>query len=367
MSDPKVIVHGCGYTGKLAAEYVARRNIPFIFLGRNPEKLEASMKLIEERLGRNSGGQIAVAENTKEALLPIFEKAEVVINTVGPFMQLGGPVVEACLEGGCHYLDTTGEQDWGLLCQEKWGQAFADKGLLISPANSFMWCAGALVSEAMLETDGIDTLEIIYDIHNALPSVGSSRSFLRMVTEPQYYLEQNELVAWPKDEVFTRVVPNKPAPILTLPWSGGFEPIWFKDDHRVRTCKVLTGFGDQMMMDVVALIKQIHNESANLSAEEKERMTNDMGDDISSGEPDKDDMDVQRSYIACYGSGRQISKQLVLSLAAPYQFTGQISAQAAELLINGQLNNPGFQSAPQAFGHKVLLDKFNEMGYTDIN
>jgi short subunit dehydrogenase-like uncharacterized protein len=32
----------------------------------------------------------------------------VVCNTVGPFAQYGGEVVEACSTAGCHYLDTTG-------------------------------------------------------------------------------------------------------------------------------------------------------------------------------------------------------------------------------------------------------------------
>ena len=35
-------------------------------------------------------------------------------------------VVEAALNAGCHYLDTTGEQDFMLQADDKFGQAYAE-------------------------------------------------------------------------------------------------------------------------------------------------------------------------------------------------------------------------------------------------
>jgi short subunit dehydrogenase-like uncharacterized protein len=45
----------------------------------------------------------------------------VVCNTVGPFIKFGHTVVEACANAGTHYLDTTGEQDWMLDSQKRFG------------------------------------------------------------------------------------------------------------------------------------------------------------------------------------------------------------------------------------------------------
>ena len=75
-----------------------------------------------------------------------------VINVAGPFMQVGWPIVKAALDAGCHYLDTTGEQDWTMAVRDQYGNAFAEKGLLLNPANSYMWAAGAIAAEIVLET-----------------------------------------------------------------------------------------------------------------------------------------------------------------------------------------------------------------------
>jgi len=109
-----------------------------------------------------------------------FSKCSIVINVVGPFMQLGWPVVEAALETGCHYIDTTGEQDWTIAIAEKFGPQFGAKGLLMAPATSYMWSAGALAVEVVLEDPEIDSLDILYQVDNGLPSEASTKSFLRM-------------------------------------------------------------------------------------------------------------------------------------------------------------------------------------------
>src|SRR5690606_20900613 len=39
----------------------------------------------------------------------LFGPDDVVVSTVGPFIRLGGAVVEAAARAGAHYLDSTGE------------------------------------------------------------------------------------------------------------------------------------------------------------------------------------------------------------------------------------------------------------------
>ena len=77
-------------------------------------------------------------------------------------------------------------------------------------------------------------------------------------------------------------------------------------------------------------------------------------------------MDVQRSVIVCHGQGRQVTKTFVMNLSAPYTWTGDICAEGAERLLNGQLKKPGYQSAAQAFGHRELLETFHERGYCNL-
>lgn len=138
----KVLIYGAsGYTGKLIAEALAGRGIPFLFAGRTRERLEAGLKIVEERFGGPVDAEIVVSSNATEELLPILQDVDVLINVSGPFMQIGWPIVEAALQAGCHYVDTTGEQDWTNAIKEKYGQAFADKGAL-ALASMFLHVGG---------------------------------------------------------------------------------------------------------------------------------------------------------------------------------------------------------------------------------
>jgi hypothetical protein len=368
-SNRKVLIYGAsGYTGKLVAESLANRGIPFVFAGRTRERLESALKIVEERFGGPVDGEIGVAGNTVEELLPLLQDIDVVINVAGPFMQIAWPVVEAALQANCHYLDTTGEQDWALAIREKYGQAFADNGLLLNPANSYMWASGALAAEIVLENEGIDTLELIYQVDNGLPSEASTKSFLRMQCNEssQYYLEQNEFKSWPNDQVYQVMVPGRVQVHRALPWGGACEPVWYMDHPQVRNCSVLTAIGEHVIDGVLEAVKVFKQMSPGMSQEEKEQLTNQIGSQIDTGEPPKDDLDVQRSLVVCHGRGRQISTTFVLNLSAPYTWTGEICAEAASLLLQGELLKPGFQSAATAFGHRRLLETFNELGFCNL-
>ena len=366
-STAKVLVYGAsGYTGKLVAESLADRNIPFVFAGRNRERLEEGLKVVEERMGRPVDAKIGIASNTVEELLPLLQDIDVVINVAGPFMQIAWPIVEAALQANCHYVDTTGEQDWTLAIKEKYGQTFEDKGLLLAPATSYMWAAGALASEVVLETEGVDSIDLVYQIDNGLPSEASTKSFLRMICNEQYYLELNELKPWPHDVIAQVSVPYRGRSYRALPWGGACEPVWYLDDPRVRNCSVLTAIGEHIVDGLIQVIATFNEQARDLPQEQKEAWTNAVGDQINTGEPPKDDLDVQRSVIVCSGQGRQVTTQFVMNLSAPYTWTGDICAEAAERLLNGQLKQAGFQSAAVAFGHRELLETFHARGYCNL-
>lgn len=368
-NNRKVLVYGAsGYTGKLVSESLAQRNIPFYMAGRTRSRLEQALKIVEERHGSAVDAEIVTANSSVEELLPLFESVDVVINVAGPFMQIAWPVIEAALEANCHYIDTTGEQDWTAAINEKFGSAFAEKGLLMCPACSYMWASGAIAAEVVLETPGVDSIDLCYQIDNGLPSEASTKSFLRMVCNDvsQYYLESNELKPWPNDQKISVALPHRNTVLGAHPWGGGCEPIWYLQDDRVRNCKVVTAIGEHLIDNVIAAIKAFNEHAAHLPQEEREAFTNSMGDQMDSGEPPKDDRDIQRSVIVCNGQGSQVTTQFVMNMSAPYTWTGDICAEAAQRLLNGQLKATGFQSAAKAFGHRELLEVFHERGFCNL-
>ena len=126
MSQSEIILYGVsGYTGKLIAESLHNRGISFTAAGRNPEKIAAALELVARRAGAASvDATVVKVSHDEESLTELFSGAQVVVNVTGPFMQMGETVVKSALAAGCHYLDTTGEQDFMLAMREAYGAAY---------------------------------------------------------------------------------------------------------------------------------------------------------------------------------------------------------------------------------------------------
>jgi len=362
MSNHQVVVYGAsGYTGKLTAWKLAERGIPFIAAGRNVERLKMEMARVPEL--ENADYQCVAVKHDRKSLAELFKGKKVVINVVGPFMQLCRPVVEACLDAGCHYFDTTGEMDWVQLLKTEFGAKFKAKDLALCPANSYMWAEGNIAAEIALETPGIDTLDIVY-LGDSAVSEASTASFLRMCTNPQYYLANKELVMWPDATSYNVVVPGEVKAFMALPWSGGGEPIWLQDDARVRNCSTLVSFRNQQMFAAVfGLLQKFESEVRQLPHEQREATTNTWGAGITTQEPARENPDVNRCVLAYYGRGNTESVTVILRGNCPYSQTGLFGAEAARRVLRGQLLKTGFTSPAQAFGARALLAAQADDGY----
>jgi short subunit dehydrogenase-like uncharacterized protein len=110
MSKRPVVVYGVsGYTGRLVCEYLRELNVPFIAVGRDKARTQA---VVDKIPGMETADyEVVACEHSVEALTECFRGAKVVCNMVGPFIKLGPEAVQASLAAGCHYMDTTGEQD----------------------------------------------------------------------------------------------------------------------------------------------------------------------------------------------------------------------------------------------------------------
>lgn len=355
MSDIKVVIYGAsGYTGKLVARHLAGRNIPFIAAGRSAAKVHEQLATLPEL--KNARYEVVEVPNEKAALSRLLEGKSVVYNTVGPFMQLAEPVVQAALVSGCHYLDSTGEQDWMLFLREHYGAAYRERGLLLIPALAFMWASGHLAAEVCLETPGIDTLELIYVTRGSQPSVSSTLSFLRMCCQPQYRLEQNQLVAWEPATAFKAVAPTFAQVLDCLPWSGGGEPVWYLDDPRVRNCSLLVNFGNpQVMKHVLGLAQEFNDQHKHKTASEQEAITNGWGHELTPHEPPRENPDTCRAVLSCYGSGPTSQSTVVLQGNCGYEQAASLAVAGMERILAGDVPAAGFVSPAAAFGARYLL------------
>lgn len=93
-----ILIYGVtGYTGQLVLQEAARVGLSVVVAGRSAEKVRP----------------LADAHRSEWRAFPVeapqLDGARVVLNCAGPFSRTAGPMVDACLRVGAHYLDITGE------------------------------------------------------------------------------------------------------------------------------------------------------------------------------------------------------------------------------------------------------------------
>ncbi|HEY1622453.1 MAG TPA: DUF5938 domain-containing protein [Streptosporangiaceae bacterium] len=362
MAKPVVVYGASGYTGRLICEYLREYNLPFIAAGRDKTRIQEALDRVPG-IGTVEHEIVEVAHEVGP-LTDLFSGASVVCNTVGPFAQYGGAVVEACIEAGCHYLDTTGEQDWLIDCDENYGARMAGKGLLLSPGIAQMYTTGEIAASICLETPGLDTLDILV-FWKGMPTVASTRTILvNACLAKAYYLEQNSYVEWPADGgLHDVVVPGQHETGLALPWGGTSHPVWFKRDPRVANVKVLGGVFDRALMQgVPQIVAAVLGQVKDLPQAEQYRVLTEQAAAVMSQMPPRENTRINTSMDSVHASGPLGRAHCVIHGNSNYKQTGLLQAYAAYSLLQQPPRRAGFASGCQAFGHRELLGVLRSFG-----
>ena len=106
-----IIVYGAsGFTGRLVAEYLAKRGIKrWAMAGRSAAKLAE----VRDLIGAPKDTPLVEADaSAPETLTAMCNRARVIITTVGPYQLYGPELVKACAETGTDYVDLCGEPAW---------------------------------------------------------------------------------------------------------------------------------------------------------------------------------------------------------------------------------------------------------------
>jgi short subunit dehydrogenase-like uncharacterized protein len=106
-----VLLGATGFTGQLVAEHLATRMAgtaaTWAIAGRNRGRLDS----VRDRVAAlGSEPVVEVVDVTDPTgLRDLASRTTVLATTVGPYVEHGEPVVAACIDGGAHYCDITGE------------------------------------------------------------------------------------------------------------------------------------------------------------------------------------------------------------------------------------------------------------------
>jgi short subunit dehydrogenase-like uncharacterized protein len=362
-SDKPVVVYGAsGYTGRLICEYLREFNVPFVAAGRDKARIAEALEKVP---GLDTvEHEIVEVAHQAEPLAELLAGARVVCNTVGPFAQYGTEVVEACLAAGCHYLDTTGEQDWLIQAEAGYGRRMAEAGLLLAPGVAQMYTTGEIAAQLCLEEPGLDTLDVLV-FWKGMPTVASTRTILvNAALAKAYYLEGNEYLQWPADAgLYSVTVPGQHETGLALPWGGTSHPVWFRRDPRVANVKVLGGvFNRALMLGVPQLVAGALAQIEGLSQQDKYKALTEQAAAVMNQMPPREYTRINTSLDSVHASGPLGRAHCVIHGNCNYKQTGVLQAYAAYSLLQQPPKRVGFASGCQAFGHRELLGVLRGFG-----
>ncbi len=158
-----VLFGATGFTGGLTADYLAEHGpsgLRWALAGRTRAKLEA----VRDRLAAAHPdlGEleiVVVDAGDQAALADVVRRAKVAVTTVGPYQQLGGPLVAACAETGTDYVDLTGEPefvDTTYVAQHKTAEASGARIVHACGFDSIPHDLGAYFTIQQLQAGGAD-------------------------------------------------------------------------------------------------------------------------------------------------------------------------------------------------------------------
>ncbi len=173
MSGKVVLFGATGYTGELTARELVRRGATPVLAGRN----ERLLKALSDELG---GLETAVADVSSPAsIASLLEKGDALVTTVGPFVKLGEPALQAALDTGAHYVDSTGEPAWIRRVFED-NESFTKKGIAALTSFGYDYVPGNLAAAIALDRAGDDaaTVDVGYFVQGGFGASGGTLASL---------------------------------------------------------------------------------------------------------------------------------------------------------------------------------------------
>ena len=165
-----VVVFGAtSVTGRNVAAYLAERtagtDLSWAAAARDPGKLERTMA----EVGVSPPATIIADVGDPASLLEMASRARAVVNLVGPYTLHATPVIEACVSGGAHYVDLTGEIPFARRMLDRFDAAAADAGVKIVQTCGFESLppdlAVLLATERATERWGEGLSEVDLEVH----------------------------------------------------------------------------------------------------------------------------------------------------------------------------------------------------------
>ena len=342
------IMGATGHTGSQIASQLAERGIRPLLIGRNRARLDA----LAQRIGPQCEIRLADPTN-RQSLDNVFRGVNVVINTVGPFSDLGEPVVQAALEQGSHYIDTTGEQAFMERIQVRYNGPARNAGLTVIPALAFEYALGTCAADIGLRAFGgrADRIETFYRTGGGTMSHGTAQSIARVLGQPMRQWREGRLQSESLAAVTTEILfPGEDRYRLAASFGGGIAlaapelgAIGEARSFMVVTEDMVTWMRRAAKFKAIASLPWTHRLADRLIRQFMKR-------------PEVDNGPNTRFQVAARITRGARSTTVRIKGSDPYAVTAALAAEGA-VRLSGEHHAPsGVICTPRAFESQALLD-----------
>jgi short subunit dehydrogenase-like uncharacterized protein len=348
MAGRIVLFGATGYTGRLVAHALVERGAAPVLAARSRERVEA--------LAAQLGGLPAEVADVGRppSIRALLEPGDVLVSTVGPFVRWGRPALQAALDAGAHYMDSTGEPPFVRTVFEDHDVAAQDAGVGLLTAFGYDYVPGNLAGALALREAGerAVSVDVAYFVGGrAQPSGGTRASAAGMLAEPAYAFADGRLV---RERTARHVRSFDGRPAVSI---GGTEQFALPRVHPgLRDARVWLGwFGPasrplQAISAATSLATRLPGVRSAIEAAAGALVQG------STGGPDAATRARARSFVVAIASDAQGTPLATVRLEGdnPYDFTGNMLAWGASTAAGGELRGAGALGPVDAFGLEPL-------------
>ena len=369
MTGRVIVLGATGFTGRLVAEVACRAGLAPVLAGRHSEALSALLADVTPLApsGAAPTSQVADVLDASSVRALVTSKDDVLVTTVGPFVRLGRPAVEATIDAGCGYVDSTGEPGFIREIFEADGPRAAKTGARLFTAMGYDYVPGNLAG-AMAIRDAIaagrvpDRVEVGYFVTGASGySSGTKASMAASMGQTLFSFTAGAIVDGFTDvETFTFGGHERDA----LPIGGSEHFTLPRVDRRITNVGVYLGWAGKGTRAAHAAAK-----AAALVPFAGKAMGAALGrgEVTGQGPSVQERADARTLVVArtCDPVGRRLS-QVVMEGPNPYDLTAELMTWAAAMVLTGRTIGTGALGPVDGFGLAGLESGCAEMGLRRI-
>ena len=351
-----ILVFGAtGFTGQKVAKELDRRGARYILAGRDEQRLQKLAASL------SASPELRIAKATDPSSIGnALQGVNLIINTVGPFTDLGEEVVRCALSRGIHYVDTTGEQAFIHAMESKFHELARRRKVVLCCALAFEYALGECAAAiAMAALDGrADLLETFYKTGKGGVSRGTAKSIVRAMGSPMLAWEGGRLIQENIAKVTTEITLSGEDRYRRAISFGGGTPLHARHYGQIREARSFLVMNE----DMIRKLKRLRHARGFL----KSAMTKRIADRIIDWKlPSHGPQTEQTSFhVAARARRAGLGVQVCVTGEDPYRITAAIAVEGAMRMSSGEQRQVGAYAVPSILEPKTFLDALKASGVT---